>query len=230
MSLLPFLSQFIVPSVLSLYVSFSTFFPIHPIQKAEEHVTKPVRVALKKTTLYESHPTVTATPTDKKTTTGSLHSLPDTSKTTEKSVTSNDKNNEVTPTPTSTQSPTSEVNISQSNSSNTPVTSKTVTAQTSLIMSGKTIHLTMTYPSGGGALSGTMSGDCTGTISGNYDGPSSQSFIGTGNATCPMGFISVPVTINFTGKLVSSSEASINYIVSAMGQTQAGNTMVDLFQ
>lgn len=103
------------------------------------------------------------------------------------------------------------------------------TAKSTISSNGKTIHLTMTYPRNGGAVTGTISGDCTGNISGSYEGPSTGELNGTAKANCSQGFFSIPVTVIYYGTLYpTDSEASIHYTTSAMGQTQSGTTKLEL--
>ena len=104
-----------------------------------------------------------------------------------------------------------------------------INAKTTLSASGKTIHLAMSFPQSGGAISGTISGDCTGSVAGTFTQALSV-ISGTANAQCPMGFFSVPVTLSYTGSLVSSSQASVHYTVKAMGQTESGDTTLNLTQ
>lgn len=100
----------------------------------------------------------------------------------------------------------------------------TVYAKTTIITGGKTIHLSMQYPSLGGSITGTMSGDCAGRLAGTYAGPSAQTLNGTGTATCPMGFMSIPVSITYTGRLLSSTLANISYSATVLGKTENGET------
>lgn len=104
-----------------------------------------------------------------------------------------------------------------------------INAKTTLSASGKTIHLSMSFPQSGGAISGSISGDCTGSIAGNFI-QSTLVISGSANANCPMGFFSVPVAISYSGSLLSASQAQIHYIVKAMGQTDSGDTVLNLTQ
>ena len=105
-----------------------------------------------------------------------------------------------------------------------------VYAHSTIHAGGKTIGLSMQYPFQGGLISGTISGDCSGTISGSYDGPDSTGLRGTGQASCPMGLLPVPVSISYTGQLIATTQANISYTVNALTQTETGSTMLFLSQ
>ena len=107
---------------------------------------------------------------------------------------------------------------------------KMMHATLSISSNGKTIHLAMQYPSTGGNISGTISGDCSGTITGTYAGPATSVLSGSGSANCPMGFISVPVTLSYSGKLTSATQAIVSYTVNALGKTDGGSTSLAFSQ
>lgn len=140
-------------------------------------------------------------------------------------------------TPTDTQSestqPTSTMTQSTPPSVSTPpvVTHKTITAHSTIKDNGKTINLTMYYPNTGGAITGSIGGDCDGTISGQYAGPSTDNLSGTAKASCSEGFISVPVTLSYTGKMLpSDTAAKITYTVTALGEAETQTSILNLDQ
>lgn len=110
-----------------------------------------------------------------------------------------------------------------------PIVSHTIYAKTTISSNGKTIHFSITFPSSGGTIAGTMSGDCSGSVKGHFDGPSTGNLNGSAEATCPAGFLSIPVSISYTGKMASAdTSASIRYTISALGKSESGNTILSL--
>jgi hypothetical protein len=140
-------------------------------------------------------------------------------KATEQQTTTNKKVITLTPTQTPTKANT-----------NTE-TGAIITATSTITSHGKTITFAMHYPSNGGAITGTMSGDCAGTISGNYAGPTTHNLSGSAKASCSQGLLTIPVTIDYTGKMAADEkQATIHYTVTALGQKQSGTSTLNLTQ
>jgi hypothetical protein len=113
----------------------------------------------------------------------------------------------------------------------TPTKSPTrmISAKSIIEDDGEKIILSMKYPSNGGAITGSISGSCSGNISGNYTGPTTRTLNGLSKASCPKGFLKIPVNISYNGQLSSDHEtASINYSASALGKTKTGTTKLEL--
>lgn len=224
MTMLPFLNQFFVPTFVSVYIFFSSFLP----HTGMVHAKAKIAVAVHHEKVIGIHTTPTPTPTPNPTVSVTSQ------KKTFDSTSDNPKTKEDTTKVTTSAGTTSNANNpsikNEEHATPTPpvIVSQTITAKTTLAAGGKIIHLTMQYPSLGGNISGTISGDCNGTVSGTYSGSTAQTLSGKGNATCSTGFISVPVNIIYSGKLTSSTNAQITYTVSALGQTESGNTNLSL--
>lgn len=103
-------------------------------------------------------------------------------------------------------------------------------ASTTITMVGKIIQLTMMYPKAGGSITGTIQGDCAGEITGQFEGMSSGMFRGNAQVTCKQGVLTVPARIIYTGKMESQTKATINYTISAMGQSFTGTTALIFLQ
>lgn len=197
------LQQFFLPAAITLLVALSGMV-FQSVQKPMQQTTGEKKLAAK-ATVSPTPIHVLVTRDNKKNTQN--HSIGSAS------ITLSDENR-----PATTETP----------ATPTPSHNTTITAQTSLSTNGKTIYLAFSYPQNGGVITGTISGDCTGTITGQFEDLATRKLSGNGKASCSMGFFSVPAEINFTGKLLSETEAAINYTVSAMGQVQSGNTMLNL--
>ncbi len=217
MTIAPFISQFLFPTFLGVYAVIVSLFP--------HTATLPSKA---KTTVTAEKKVLGTTTTPTQSVTISQHTTDNTSDNaqegnTHKNVTSPQNNKtDNSPTPISTSTTVSPT------LSPTQTVSQIITATTILSASGKTIHLAMQYPSLGGNITGTISGDCNGTLSGIYDGPNTQTLSGKGSATCPMGFISVSADISYTGRLISPTLAQIDYTVSALGKKESGSTNLAL--
>lgn len=104
-----------------------------------------------------------------------------------------------------------------------------ITAKSELSSGGKTITLTLTYPSGGGEISGSIAGDCSGTVSGSYSGQPDSTLSGNADALCNQSFIKIPVKIAYDGKLLGDqTQAELTYTIFALGLTQEGKTTLQL--
>ena len=60
----------------------------------------------------------------------------------------------------------------------------------------RSVSVTLTFPLGGGAVSGSFSGDCDGSIKGDYAGGDGGAISGKGSGSC--GFV-LPASGNFSG-------------------------------
>lgn len=73
---------------------------------------------------------------------------------------------------------------------------------------GYTVIVNMNVPLGGGAVTGTVSGECDGKITGTYDGKQGGTVSGDMSGVCSPFFVNVPAgaafsgTVNKTGKTV----------------------------
>ena len=217
MKKLPTLKRIIFPSLLGLVLA-SSFFSFSPFQFANK-------------VLSQSSEEV-VTPLASQDTQNEVKEQEDVTKKEEKRQVS-DKESQQQPVGYSTE--TKDV----SNSSNTErkfpssqqtakVTvdrSGTVTAKSTIVSSGKTIHLTMKYPKDGGPIAGTIEGDCEGSVTGNYHPAGEGLLKGTAKVKCPAGFIPIPVTIAYSSHFTpEDTEAIIDYTVTALGKTQKSST------
>src|SRR5579885_2800803 len=215
--IVPVLNYFFVSNTLFLFTTLASFLPVQP------HIVSPLPIAQtpKQFASQEQNDKQTA------------HNAP----TTNKPITSHTDNQITTqqpapvfsttlqPTLSPTQEEKSQTNTTQPSQTTTatatptPSTPHTITATSTIKGSGKTIHLSMEFPSNGGTISGTMNGDCNGTISGTYAGPATSNLSGTAKATCSEGFLHIPLTITYSGKMApSDTQATITYTVSALGE------------
>lgn len=201
MFLLPFLQQFLVPGFFSVLFVVASLLPTQQKSQAVHALqNEKQKVA---SVLATVSPTAVLTP-------HTSRDIPT-------------KPVQQTATPTSAL-----VSVTPSHIVSLPAnTSGIVNANTSISAQGKTITLSMHFPKDGGAISGTISGDCSGSITGTFVSQTSA-LSGTANATCPVGFFSIPVSITYNGVILSASEAQVHYNVKAMGQTQSGDTTLTL--
>jgi hypothetical protein len=100
-------------------------------------------------------------------------------------------------------------------------------AQTDIAADGRKVHIVLSFPTGGGVVSGKISGDCTGGLTGNYN---KGVLSGTGKGSCSVGPLTLPVTVSFTGNLSGQTQAQILYQLTALNQTYSGKTMVSFTQ
>lgn len=93
---------------------------------------------------------------------------------------------------------------------------------------GKQMTLSIDISKEQGPISGKISGDCTGVLSGTNSGKPEYNLDGTGNVTCPLGFMDVQARMTFTGKMrPDQKNADIKYTITAQnGITKSGNITV----
>lgn len=197
---MPIITQIFLPSVITIITFVTTIFQTTPVHNL--HPIHPEKRVL------SAHISPTITPEEKNIKKDNY----------EKII--------ITHAPTATPSPTGSI----SNSTPTPTISSAnpmITAHSTISANGKTINLTMQYAKNGGAITGNISGDCKGSINGTFNANTST-LSGSAKATCSMGFISIPVSISFSGNLINSSQAEIHYNVSAAGQSDSGDTTLFL--
>lgn len=221
MTILPFFNQFIVPTFISIYAVVSVFLPQSSLQgkgKATTHEKKVIAAHVRPTISQENDGDY-ADKKERENSSFMQNSNNNKEKSEEdgSSLIPESTTNQLTPTPTSVSPATHQDTLST-----------LITAKTTIIASGKTINLVMKYPSVGGAISGTMTGDCSGSLNGTYDGPQSQTLSGNGSASCSLGFMNVGVNITYSGRLTSATSAHIDYTVSALGKSESGSTDVSL--
>lgn len=109
--------------------------------------------------------------------------------------------------------------------------SGTATAKSTLSVQGKTVHLTISYPKGGGTITSVINGDCTGDGKGTYDGPQTGVLEGSANVICPVGIMKVPVFVAYHGKFFpTDAQATMNYTAAAMGSEQKGTMTLTLHE
>lgn len=100
-------------------------------------------------------------------------------------------------------------------------------AQTDITADGKKVHIALAFPTGGGVVTGKISGDCTGSLTGNY---SKEVLTGSGKGTCSVGPLTIPVSVTFTGNLSNQPQAQVSYQLTALNQTYSGKTQVSFTQ
>jgi hypothetical protein len=218
--MLPIFQQFVFPSLTALFAFIYSFFP----QQAQLAHTKVSRAIQHEKKVVANAPSSSST--KKQTPNNGPLSFGNTAYA---------QDHTTTPEPTSDQTPVGDLhslgsNISVPRVTSTPSPAKQaiIHATTSITSGGKIIHFSMQYPNNGGKISGTISGDCNGTITGNYDGSATNMLYGSGSASCPMEFISIPVSISYSGKLQSSTQAAISYTIEVMGKKESGLTTLFL--
>lgn len=216
--MLPLFNQIILPTFLGVYAVIASLFPFASTPPAKEN-TKSV---VEKNTA-QTHVTPTTAVLQKGIVSQATKQQKNTLKTeiqkNEQKTSNGNQSSKVSVTPAAQVLP-----------SPTETVAKIVTANSQISANGKTIQLFMQYPSLGGAVSGTISGDCSGTISGTYSGSNGQTLSGKGSANCPMGFLTVPVTIQYSGTLLSPNLAQITYTLNALGKSETGTTTLTLTQ
>ncbi|HXS14923.1 MAG TPA: hypothetical protein VN711_02255 [Candidatus Saccharimonadales bacterium] len=100
-------------------------------------------------------------------------------------------------------------------------------AQTDIAADGKKVHISLVFPTGGGVVTGKISGDCLGALTGNY---TKGILSGTGKGTCSIGPVTIPVAVSFSGNLAGKTQAQIVYQLTALNQTYSGKTVVTFTQ
>lgn len=83
------------------------------------------------------------------------------------------------------------------------------------------VTVSMSFPLGGGDVTGSFSGDCDGSIKGTYAGGDGGAISGKGSGSC--GFV-VPASGSFSGTVNEGSKSvNINGSGSALGITKTGS-------
>lgn len=213
---MPIINTFIFPTFITILTFVTTF--VHSSNTSAQHIA--IAAMHKEKKIFAVNITPTPTGTIKHHIIGIGHHGDKDDKTTTTPT--------ITPTtiPTDVPTATPTITTTQTTPTNTP-SNTTVTAKSTITVDGKTIHLSMKYQSAGGAITGSISGDCSGSANGTFNA-STQSLSGTAKASCSAGILSIPVQINFTGHLLSTTKAAIHYSVSAAGQQTSGDTTLSL--
>lgn len=109
---------------------------------------------------------------------------------------------------------------------NTP---EKITVQKTITTMGKQVTVFLSMPKDGGKIYGSVSGDCQGAIDGNYSGQPQYTFSGKGEITCEVGFLSLPATATFDGKIHQDVKtADINYsVTSGSNFSKSGSVTVN---
>lgn len=71
------------------------------------------------------------------------------------------------------------------------------------------VHVVMEFPKEGGAITGSIDGDCTGTIDGAYAGGENGNVTGKTQANCGIAIFKINAEGDFTGK-VSLEQKKVN--------------------